>query len=93
MKTTNQEHREIIRNAATPGIAKKMSSKKGYYENRQLILKIELRPDWEDIKMKVMLFDLRKKFSPRSILAQKLVETYPKKLVEGKWFGLWCGIL
>ena len=86
MKTEHPIHRDMIRNAAWPAIAKKMGSKRGYYENGLLILKIDLRPDWEEIKLKVMLFGLRKKFFPGSIMAQKLMETYPKKLVEGNYW-------
>lgn len=77
MKTLVREERIAIANAPTPGIAKKMGSPDGYKG-----FKIVLRADWENIKIRVMAYALRKKFEDFN-LKQKLIETYPRRLVEG----------
>lgn len=53
MKATNFEDHEAVRNAATPGLAKKIGRK------------ITLRADWEHVKYEVMLVGLRAKFAER----------------------------
>lgn len=85
MKTTDPVYRRLISEAGTPGLAKKMGSKEGFER-----AKLTLRPDWNDIKIKVMAYALRKKFED-PYLKQKLVETYPHDLVEGNWWhdNLW----
>ena len=70
MKTLNIEQREAIAAAATPGIAKRMGRK------------VNLRPDWETIKVDVMRTGLRLKFS-NCELAQKLLATCNEYLIEG----------
>ena len=40
------------------------------------------RDDWPTVKLKVMEFGLRQKFSPGSDFAQKLLDSYPTELVE-----------
>lgn len=86
MKTLNREHRIVISKAERPGIAKWMCSPNGYKG-----FKIELRTDWETIKLEVMLYGLREKFlSP--LLATKLMVTYPHHLVEGnRWHDNYWG--
>ena len=86
MKTLVEEERIAIANAPRPGIAKKMSSKKGYIMPDGSLFKITLRPDWEEIKQAVMLLGLRKKFNHPE-LASKLIYTYPQTLQEGNWWG------
>lgn len=49
--------------------------------------KIKLRPDWELIKLTVMLRILRAKFSPRGALAERLAATEGIELVEGNTWG------
>ena len=80
MKTTNPKEREKIRLAPTPGKAKRLGRK------------VELRPDWEIIKIDVMRFILKHKFSEGSILAEKLLATGESKLVEGNnWHDQFWG--
>jgi len=75
MKTTNLEMRETIANAPTPGQAKRMGNK------------VELRADWEDIKVGVMAYGLYWKFTQHPELGNKLISTAPKKLVEGNYWN------
>ncbi len=70
MKTLIPAEREAIAAAPTPGIAKRMGRK------------VNLRPDWETIKVDVMRTGLRLKFSDYE-LAQKLLATGDKYLIEG----------
>lgn len=62
-KTTLKETHERIRQAPTPG------------EARRLGLQVELRPDWEEFKVRVMLEGLRAKFSQNGELRLRLLAT------------------
>ena len=66
--------REMISKAETPGRAKRMGRK------------VQLRSDWEDIKLFVMEYALRRKFSkPR--FKEALLATGDEELIEGNWWG------
>ena len=45
--------------------------------------RIELRPNWDNIKDDIMYEVIRAKFSPHPALQQRLVDTYPSILIEG----------
>jgi ribA/ribD-fused uncharacterized protein len=83
-KTDNPEERERVRLCSTPGKAKRMGRK------------VALRPDWESVKLQVMEILLIQKFSNPE-LRQKLVDTWPLKIVEGNnwhdnfWGDCDCG--
>lgn len=74
MKTTNYTQRRAFAMSSNPADAKKMG--------RQ----IQLRPDWENIKIPVMRNALWQKFKDPE-LAGKLISTHPMKLVEGNEWG------
>lgn len=79
MKATNEKDRALIRNAGTPGKAKRLSRT------------IALRKDWDDIKDKVMAEALNGKFKIKD-LAAKLDATKPHLLVEGNmWHDNYWG--
>ena len=73
-KTFNVEMRRTIRLATTPGQAKKLGRR------------VDLRPDWESVKLLIMENLLRQKFSNPG-LRQKLVDTGISTLVEGNTWG------
>jgi ribA/ribD-fused uncharacterized protein len=73
-KTLDNEAHEFIRESDTPGEAKKRGRK------------IELRSDWEDIKISVMTHCIMQKFA-QFPLRDKLIETYPHELIEGNNWG------
>ena len=73
-KTLLAEGRLAVKEAATPGLAKK-------YGRR-----LKLREDWEKVKIGVMEQLLREKFSDVE-LREKLLGTSPHELVEGNWWG------
>lgn len=55
---------------------------------KQYAKTLELRPDWEDIKYKVMLFGLRYKFSMHNPWhRQNLINTGDDYISEGNWWG------
>lgn len=62
---------ERIRVASSPGVAKGMGRR------------VELRPDWENVKYDVMRVVLRAKFAQASQLSAKLLGTGNALLVEG----------
>lgn len=62
MKTKDIEDRKKIASAKTPKQAKHL----GY--------KITLRSDWEEIKLKVMMFALKYKFAPGTTWAKELIK-------------------
>ena len=44
-------------------------------------------PYWDNIKLTVMEYILRQKFTPGTELAQKLINTGNEELVEGNWWN------
>jgi ribA/ribD-fused uncharacterized protein len=48
---------------------------------------VKLREDWENIKIKIMTEIVRQKFENNPHLGYMLIDTYPKQLVEGNWWG------
>lgn len=75
MKTLNIEKRKEIAAASTPGRAKRLGRT------------VELRPDWEEVKIDVMRNGLAYKFAHHSDLRRKLIATGDQYLEEGNH---WC---
>ena len=73
-KTTVDAEREWIRVSDTPGVAKKRGRK------------ITLRPDWEQVKVKIMEELVRRKFQDPG-LRKMLLETGDAELEEGNRWG------
>lgn len=69
-KTLDIKQKEKIRNLDTPREAKRLGRK------------ISLRPDWEEVKMKVMEDACRAKFTQIQALRKLLLSTGEKKLRE-----------
>jgi N-glycosidase YbiA len=79
-KTTDSIAREQIRRAYSPSQAKRMGRK------------LDLRPDWDSVKLGVMEMLLRQKFGAEP-LKSKLAATYPHELVEGNhWNDTYWGV-
>ena len=79
-KTLDIQKRKAIAAAATPGQAKRMGRS------------VELRPDWESVKNYIMSLGLALKFQNPD-LAAKLIDTWPKYLVEGTtWHDRYWGV-
>lgn len=70
MKTLNMDERKEIAACETPGRAKRMGRR------------VQLRPDWEDVKIDIMRKGLEMKFSIPE-LKTKLLATGDEELVEG----------
>ena len=78
MKTTNSLEREIIRMTSSPHRARRAGQK------------IALRPDWEEIKVEVMRWALKKKFTQNPRLRDALVKTGNAELIEdAPWDKFW----
>lgn len=79
-KTRDREERREIRSATSPGQAKRRGQK------------VQLRPDWESVKVEVMRGLLRKKFAVPE-LARLLLATGDRKLIEGNtWNDCFWGV-
>ena len=74
-KTTNKIQFAAIVGAATPGKAKRLG--------RTAVL----RDNWEDLKDSVMHQAVTAKFTQNRDLMEKLIDTWPNKLVEGNTWG------
>lgn len=74
-KTLDLVEKLNIKNAATPGLAKRLGRH------------VKLRPDWEIVKTKVMYDICLAKFSQSKELAQKLLDTGDQELVEGNYWN------
>lgn len=80
MKTTDQAKRKEIANLETPSMAKRAGRM------------VDLRPEWEGIKMNVMRVGLRQKFAEGTTLRQKLLATRGEDLEEGNtWHDCYWG--
>ena len=73
MKTLDPAERQKIASAKTPGLAKRLGRN------------VQLRPDWEKVKVDVMRTGLMLKFTDAK-LAEKLIATGDEELVEGNWW-------
>ncbi len=81
MKTTNTTLRKEISLVPTAGKVKRFGREK-----------IKLRPDWDDVRLQVMEFALRQKFS-NTELKNKLLATGDSELIEGNnWHDVFFGI-
>jgi ribA/ribD-fused uncharacterized protein len=69
-KSLSEEEQAAISIAKTPNIAKRLGRK------------VILRPDWEQVKEKIMYECVKEKFKDPT-LKQKLIDTYPAELIEG----------
>ena len=56
-------------------------------ESKKFGKNLDMRKDWEEVKVGVMEEIVQQKFDKNPKLAQKLIETYPQQLVEGNWWG------
>lgn len=74
-KTLDRVSRLVVRDAKTPGQSKGLG--------RRLVL----RPDWEQVKVMIMLDICREKFKKGSVLALRLFDTGDALLVEGNTWG------
>ena len=81
-KTLSMRHRRRIAELPSPGQAKRAGRN------------LPLRPDWEAIKLDVMLRGIRAKFAHNSRLAAQLLATGDALLVEGNnWDDKYWGAL
>lgn len=74
-KTFNLQEREAIRLAETDGRAKRLGQK------------VTLRPDFEQVKVSIMLDLVRQKFTKHPDLTKALLATGDVELVEGNTWG------
>lgn len=81
MKTDKTHEKNVIGMAPTPGKAKRLGQR------------VTLRPDWENIKLDVMLTIVRKKFSQHRDIAELLIGTGDAELIEGNnWNDRFWGV-
>ncbi len=82
-KTLDTKQRVVIRMASTPGIAARIGRSKSTI----------LRPDWYEIKGKIMEPLVHEKFRQNPQLAKMLIETGDAILIEGNyWHDNYFGI-
>lgn len=74
MKTLDITQREFIAQIATAALVKKFGRT------------LEIRPDWDQVKLELMEIGLRKKFAIPE-LKEKLLSTGDTYLEEGNWWG------
>jgi ribA/ribD-fused uncharacterized protein len=74
MKTTDPSLRKQASLVSTSGQVKKFGRT------------LELRPDWDDVKLQVMEYALKQKFADPELRA-KLIATGDAELIEGNWWG------
>ena len=73
-KTDDEASVKLIREATTPGIAKKLGQS------------VSLRPDWNDVRFQIMERLIREKFK-NPFLRNMLIETGEAELIEGNYWN------
>lgn len=73
-KAVNKDDAQWIRNARTPGEAKRRGRK------------VKMRTDWDEVKLEVMRRIVRTKFEDKG-LARLLLATDSVELIEGNYWG------
>jgi ribA/ribD-fused uncharacterized protein len=73
-KTLDMKHREAIQGCRAASAAKKMGKN------------VTLRPDWDEVKLNIMLELVRKKFQ-KPWAGELLRTTGHAELIEGNWWG------
>jgi ribA/ribD-fused uncharacterized protein len=56
-------------------------------EAKKLGRKIQIRPDWDDVKIDIMKDIVKTKFTQYSYLKEQLIKTKDEELIEGNWWG------
>ena len=80
-KTLDVDKREIIRLQPTPGQAKRIGRV------------IPLREDWNEVKLKIMEYLVKQKFTRHENLKEQLLATGDEKLAEGNsWNDTYWGV-
>jgi ribA/ribD-fused uncharacterized protein len=80
-KSANLNQREMVRLAATPGIAKRLGKK------------LDIREDWNDVKLSVMAHIIKLKFDQNPDLQRRLKDTGDTWLIEGNtWNDTFWGV-
>jgi ribA/ribD-fused uncharacterized protein len=79
-KCDDPVYQKAILEATTPRMAKKVGKKKNMEE-----LGVEIREDWEEVKLDVMKKLVTIKFKNPE-LKQKLIDTGDAELIEGNWW-------
>jgi len=80
-KTIDDIDFEKVKNAKTPGDAKRLGNK------------LYMRWDWDDVKLDIMFQIVYAKFSSDQVLKNKLLATYPSELMEGNtWNDTFWGV-
>ena len=80
-KTLDKEQRQFIREAASPGQAKRRGNT------------VRIRKDWESVKLVIMSDLVEQKFIYNSILKSQLLSTGDKLLQEGnRWGDTYWGV-
>jgi ribA/ribD-fused uncharacterized protein len=74
-KACNDQDHEYVRTANSPGVAKQRGRR------------IQVREDWEKVRLNVMLDGLVAKFEQNPLLGEKLAKTSPRYLEETNTWG------
>lgn len=74
MLTVN-DARELVASIESPGKVKRFGRS------------IKVRKDWDDVKLKVMEYGVRQKFTKHKNLSDLLISTGDEQLIEGNWWG------
>jgi ribA/ribD-fused uncharacterized protein len=80
-KTYDPEEKQAVAAAPTPGSAKRLGRK------------VQLRPDWEEVKVGIMEDLVRLKFTTHADLRDTLLDTGDAELIEGNtWKDTFWGV-
>jgi ribA/ribD-fused uncharacterized protein len=75
-KTESPEEAELIRQASTPGRAKRLGGRVKH-----------LIPNWDQYRVEMMLEVVREKFEQNPILGARLLNTGYREIIEGNWWN------
>ena len=81
------EHAYVATKTMDPNLQLEISKVKKSGEVKKLGRKINLRSDWDEVKLSIMNMLVRKKFISDWNLTYKLISTEDKELIEGNTWG------
>lgn len=81
------EHAYVATKTMDPNLQLEISKVKKAGEVKKLGRKINLRSDWDEVKLSIMNMLVRKKFISDWDLTYKLISTEDKELIEGNTWG------
>lgn len=86
-KYPSSEHAYVAAKTLDKQLRKEIAACETAGKVKRLGRRLQIREDWEEIKIKAMYIIVKDKFTRSAILKTKLLSTFPATLIEGNTWG------